>query len=372
MSKRVLITGGAGFIGSHLGDHLLESGHIVRALDSLSPDVHGSGQERPQHLDPRIDLIVGDVRNPNALRDALRDVDAVVHLAATSGVSGSRCERLDCTSTNIEGTARLLEALIERPVERLVVASSMGVYGEGLYEDASGNRIPGVARSLAQLRSRTWDLWTEDGALLLPVPTPEAKPPELRSVYALSKYAQEQMCLITGRARGASTVALRLASVYGPRQVLAHPHAGVVSVFTSRLMRDRAPRLFEDGFQQRDFVSVHDVARACRLALESDETADRVLNIGGGSHCTIREIAARLAYIFEKEHLESNITENHRPGDIRHCFADISRAREVLGYEPQVTLEAGLAEFGEWVRRGVGHSLDRDRGAGAEPRSQVV
>jgi len=352
MRKTVLITGGAGFIGSHLADHLVDHDYAVRALDCLSPQVHGSHSERPPYLHSELELMVGDVRDPEALRNALSGVDAVFHFAAKVGIGRSMYELVEYTSTNNEGTACLLEALIQRPVERLVVASSMDVYGEGLYQDAEGRLVAGVQRSLAQLRSRNWDLLTPSGEILLPVPTPETKQPALASVYALSKFDQEQMCLLAGRAYGIPTVALRFFNVYGPRQALSDPYTGtgVLAIFAARLLNDRSPMIFEDGYQQRDFVNVHDVALACRLALESPQAADGVFNVASGSHFTIREMAARMAEILGREHIEPKITDKHRVGDIRHCFADISRARDVLGFEPRIPLQEGLAELGGWLR----------------------
>ena len=350
MRKNILITGGAGFIGSHVADALLSHGYRVRVLDSLSPQVHGPDAGRPSYLDPEVELMAGDVRDPQALREALEGVDAVFHLAAKVGVGQSMYEIVDYTAVNNEGTARLLEALIQQPVERLVVASSMSIYGEGLYQDRQGQMVPGELRPLGQLRRRAWELQNEDGGDLLPVPTPETKPPALASIYALSKYDQERMCLLTGRAYKMPTVALRFFNVYGPRQALSNPYTGVLANFASRLLNDRPPLIFEDGHQQRDFVSVHDVAQACRLALEVPEAAYAVFNIGSGSQFTIREIATRVAAVLDRDYIKPITTHKYRVGDIRHCFADISRAQQVLGYEPQVTLKDGLTELAEWLQ----------------------
>ncbi|HEU5122695.1 MAG TPA: SDR family NAD(P)-dependent oxidoreductase [Verrucomicrobiae bacterium] len=349
MMKRILITGGAGFIGSHLADELLAQGYKVRILDSLSSQVHGPKSERPEYLDPEVELIVGDVRDENALRKSLKDVDAVYHFAAMVGVGQSMYEVAKYTSVNNEGTATLLQALIEKPVERLVVASSMSLYGEGLYRTPIGDFVPGHERSLNQLKARDWELHDSEGGLLTPVPTPENKPPALASIYALSKYDQERMCLIIGRAYQIPTVALRFFNVFGTRQALSNPYTGVMAIFASRLMNNNAPMIFEDGLQQRDFVSVHDVARGCRLALETPAAAGQVFNIGSGQHYTIRELAERISAVMSKDHIESEITGKYRVGDVRHCFADISLARRVLGYEPQVSLDDGLAELVTWL-----------------------
>jgi dTDP-L-rhamnose 4-epimerase len=353
--KTILITGGAGFIGSHLADHLLARGYAVRALDDLSPQVHGEAAGRPRHLDRDVELVVGDVRDRQAVRTALAGVHAVFHLAACVGVGQSMYEVERYTSVNGVGTAVLLEALIQHPVERLVVASSMSLYGEGLYRDASGAIVAAAERSREQLVSRDWEPRGPDGERLVPVPTPESKAPALPSVYALSKFDQERLCLTIGRAYGIPTVALRFFNVYGTRQALSNPYTGVLAIFAARYVNDRPPLVNEDGHQRRDFVSVHDVASACRLALEVPDAAGRIFNVGSGKSFTVREVAARLAAVLGKVHIAPEITGKYRMGDIRHCFADITLARRVLGYDPQVTFEDGLAELAEWLEGQVAH-----------------
>lgn len=349
MARKVLITGGAGFVGSHLADHLLEHGYEVRALDNLTPQVHGEGRRRPGYLTREVELIVGDVRDREAVRRALHGVDAVFHLAAMVGVGQSMYEVEQYTSVNNGGTAVLLEALIERPVERLVVASSMSLYGEGLYRAPDGRVVPGRERTLEQLVARRWEVTGADGEVLAPVPTPESKVPSLPSIYALSKFDQERMCLLIGRAYGIPTVALRFFNIYGTRQALSNPYTGVLAIFASRYLNGRRPLINEDGHQRRDFVSVRDVAQACRLALEVKGAAGRVLNVGSGRSFTIREVAARLAQVMGLEELEPEITGKYRMGDIRHCFADIGEARRVLGYEPEVDFDEGLEELADWL-----------------------
>ncbi len=266
--KHVLVTGGAGFIGSHVAEELLQHGYRVRVLDNLSVQVHGVERETPTYLNPDVELIVDDIRNPDAVRRALKGIDAVYHFVAMVGVGQSMYELVRYTDVNNVGTAVLLEALIERPVERLVVASSMSIYGEGLYESADGTIHSDVERTLDQLKSNHWEMRSRTGEPLKPVPTPEWKTPSLASVYALSKYDQERMCMMVGRAYGIPSVALRFFNAYGPNQALSNPYTGVLAIFASRLLNGKPPILFEDGNQLRDFVSVYDVARACRLALE--------------------------------------------------------------------------------------------------------
>jgi dTDP-L-rhamnose 4-epimerase len=349
MSRSILITGGAGFIGSHLADELLRGGYRVRALDSLSEQVHGPGAARPSYLNPDVELLVGDVRDADAVRRALRGVDAVYHLAAAVGVGQSMYEIAHYTDVNNRGTAVLLEALAERPVERLVVASSMSIYGEGLYRRPDGSLETNAERSVEQLKAGLWEPRSEDGEILTPVATPESKPPCLSSVYALSKFDQERMCLMVGRAYGIPTVALRFFNVYGPRQALSNPYTGVLAIFAARLLNENPPLIFEDGEQQRDFVSVHDIAQACRLALEVPGAADHVFNVGSGEHFTVKEIAERIASAVGKEYIDVVVNGKYRVGDIRNCYADISLARDLLGYEPRVSLDSGLRELAEWL-----------------------
>jgi dTDP-L-rhamnose 4-epimerase len=252
------------------------------------------------------------------------------------------------TDINNRGTAVLLEALLQRPLRKLVVASSMSVYGEGLYRDANGRGVCPEPRSLAQLKRADWEIRDADGRPLQPVPTSEAKVVAPQSIYALSKLDQETMCLLFGRTYAVPTVALRFFNVYGPRQALSNPYTGVLANFASRYLNGKAPIIFEDGLQKRDFVHVRDLARACVLALETP-AADVALNIGSGNAYTIVEIAERLARVMGRDDIEPEISGRYRAGDIRNCYADISRATEVLGYRPAIELDAGLAELGEWL-----------------------
>jgi dTDP-L-rhamnose 4-epimerase len=348
MAKHILITGGAGFIGSHVADELLAEGHRVRALDVLSAQVHPA-RRRPDYLSSDVELQVGDVRDPETVRRALRGIDAVYHLAAMVGVGQSMYEVADYTGVNGLGTAVLLQALIERPVERLVIASSMSIYGEGIYCAPDGSISVPVERSLEQLRAGDWQVRNAEGDVLTPAPTPESKPPSLRSIYALSKFDQERMCLLIGEAYRIPTVALRFFNVYGTRQALSNPYTGVLAIFAARYLNRRPPVIFEDGLQRRDFVSVYDVARACRLALTAEAVTSGAFNVGSGEHLTIREVATRMAAALGLEEIEPEITAQYRVGDIRHCFADITLARERLGYEPQVTLDEGLVELAGWL-----------------------
>jgi dTDP-L-rhamnose 4-epimerase len=345
----ILITGGAGFIGSHVADELVSQGHAVRVLDNLDPQVHGAAGGLPAYLNPKVEVLIGDVRDRDQVRRALDGVDAVIHLAAKVGVGQSMYEIETYTDVNERGTAMLLQALAESKVRKLVVASSMSVYGEGLARDRQGQMIENAARTAAQLQGGQWELRSVDDGPLEPVPTPESKYSALNSVYALNKFAQERMCLLMGSAYGIDTVALRFFNVYGRRQALSNPYTGVIAIFAARLLNNRRPLIFEDGQQRRDFVHVSDAARACRLALERDEAAGHVLNIASGRNVTIQEIAERLAEILGRSHLKPRITAQYRVGDIRHCFADTALARRVLGFEAEVSLEDGLRDLLPWL-----------------------
>jgi len=364
---RVLITGGAGFIGSHVADELLRAGYHVRVLDNLTPQVH-EGSSRPSYLDRSVDLRIGDVRDRTTVRAALEGVSAVFHFAASVGVGQSMYRIVDYTSTNNLGTSVLMEELAERPVDTLIVASSMSVYGEGLYATPEGRPIESAGRSRDQLRQRRWELESADGVPLTPLPTPETKSPQLESVYALSKFDQERMTLMVGRAYGMKTVALRFFNVFGTRQALSNPYTGVLAIFSSRLLNGQPPVVFEDGEQRRDFVSVHDVAQACRLALETPQADGGVFNIGSGRSVSVLDVARTVADALGVPHIEPLVTEKGRVGDIRHCFADISLATRVLGYQPRVMLEDGITEVAEWVARQ--SATDRVSSAGAELASR--
>jgi dTDP-L-rhamnose 4-epimerase len=347
--KRVLITGGAGFIGSNLAVELLSQGYNVRALDNLIPQVHGDTRTRPAYLHPDVELQIGDIRNPSSLKKALEGIDAVVHFVAMVGVGQSMYEVQEYTSVNNLGTAALMEALIKKRVEKLLVASSMSIYGEGSYVDAKGNPSTPVDRTNEQLRFGDWEVRNASGEILHPIPTREEKTPALASIYALSKYDQEQMCLLLGKAYNIPTVALRFFNIYGPNQSLSNPYTGVLAIFASQLLNGKAPLIFEDGLQQRDFISVKDVSRACRLALESDSVAGHAFNIASGQKITIVDLARRFAHALGKGHIEPEITGKYRVGDIRHCFADTTKARKLLGFKTEVSLDQGMRELAGWL-----------------------
>jgi dTDP-L-rhamnose 4-epimerase len=362
----ILVTGGAGFIGAGVARELIERGHRVRALDSLVGQVH-EGRGRPEYLDPDVELIEGDVRDPDAVARALEGVDGVVHLAARVGVGQSMYELAEYMSVNAVGTSVLLQALRDRSPSRLVVASSMSVYGEGRYL-AGGRPIEVVGRTRSQLERRDWEPRGPNGESLEPAPTPEGSRPSLASIYALGKHAQERMCLIFGEAYDVPATALRIFNTYGPDQAVSNPYTGVLAIFAARLMNRRPPLILEDGRQRRDFVAVEDVARAVAAALESEAAVGLEINVGSGEGVPIGGVAARLARAMNVGGIEPEVTGRYRAGDVRHCFADISLAREVLGYEPRVDLDDGLAALAASLEGKI--AIDRVDGATAELASR--
>ena len=347
----ILVTGGAGFIGSHLVDALVEKGHRVRILDSIVEQVHG--RQIPEHLNKDAEFIKADVCDAEAVAKALDGVDVVYHKAAEVGVGQSMYEIVRYVKANDLGTAVLLEEIIKRPdrFKKLVVASSMSIYGEGAYvcENCDEKSYPQL-RSNAQLDAHKWELECEKcGGELKPTGTTEEKTLFPTSVYAVSKQDQEQYCLAVGRAYKIPTVALRYFNVYGTRQALSNPYTGVCAIFSSRLMNDERPMVFEDGRQTRDFVHVSDIVQANLLALETDKADYQAINIGTGSPISVGEISQMLAKGLGKT-IEPEFVGKYREGDIRHCVADITKARNLLNYEPKVNLEEGLTALLDWVR----------------------
>lgn len=349
MTRRVLITGGAGFLGSHLADHLLREGCEVRVLDSLVAQVHGRDAGRPDELAPEVELQRGDVRDVAAVGRALQSVDQVVHFAAAVGVGQSMYESSEYTDVNCRGTAVLFEQAVRHGVGKLLVASSMSVYGEGACVDVNGRPATFRGRSTEQLAAGSWEPHDQNGAPLRPIATAEDRPPAPASVYALTKLYQERICLNLGAAYHVPTVALRFFNAYGSRQSLSNPYTGVLAIFAGRLLRGQAPLIFEDGRQRRDFVSVHDVVRACAMALRSDAVDGAVLNIGSGEPRTVLEVAQTVAGALGQDELQPTVLHKCRVGDIRHCYADITKARTLLGWQPQVAFEQGIVELAEWL-----------------------
>jgi len=348
-TKKVLITGGAGFVGSHTADALLEAGHEVRIFDNLTSQVHRAGLF--SYIPKGAEFVLGDMRNLAQVRKAVQDVDVIFHLAAAVGVGQSMYQIADYTATNNLGTANLFQAILDtgsRP-DKIVVASSMSIYGEGKCLCPDCGEVAPPPRSLEQLKEKCWETsCPQCRETVVPVPTREDKPLQSTSIYALSKKDQEEMTLLFGRTYQVPVVALRYFNIYGTRQSLSNPYTGVAAIFAARLMNRRAPVIFEDGQQMRDFVSIHDVAQANLLAMAKSAADGKALNIGSGEPVTIREVATELEHALAVP-LPIEVTGKYRAGDIRHCFADISAATQLLGYQPKVRLKRGIEELVGWL-----------------------
>ncbi len=370
-SYRILVTGGAGFIGSHLADALVQRGHRVRVLDSMVPQVHQT--DTPRYLNPAAEFARADVCDTEALSRALDGIEVVYHEAAEVGVGQSMYEIQRYVRANDLGTAALLELIAARKdsIRKLIVASSMSIYGEGAYSCPECGEVHPQLRPVSQLESREWEVrCPKCGRPLTPIPTREEKPLFPTSVYAVTKQDQEQFCLVVGRAYNIPTVALRYFNVYGPRQALSNPYTGVCAIFSSRLLNDQRPIIYEDGEQTRDFVHVSDIVQANVKALDSDRANFHAINIGTGRATSVRRVAELLSQGLGKN-LAPEIVAKYREGDIRHCVADISRARDLLGYEPKVSLDQGVPELLEWVRRQEASDRAAQAAAELEARSLV-
>jgi dTDP-L-rhamnose 4-epimerase len=372
--KRVLVTGGAGFIGSHLVDLLLARGHEVTVLDTLLPQVHADGESDqtgwPTYLDQRAKRIRGDVLDEGIFERSLRGVTHVVHLAASVGVGQSMTNIVDYTRNNVMTAAVMLETLSRRPhtVARIVVASSMSIYGEGAYlVPSTGKVVAPPPRSHEQLAARRWEL-SVDGEELAPIATTEEKPLRPASIYAINKRDHEEMFLAVGQALQIPTVALRLFNAYGSRQALSNPYTGVAAIFISRLLNDQPPLVFEDGRQKRDFVHVGDVANAFVTVLESELAVWDVFNVGSGSPIAIAEMASTLARMLDKS-IAPEYLGKYRVGDVRHCFADISKIERTFGVRPQRSFDEGMQELISWVSQAKA-PVDRSRASLAELEKQ--
>ena len=352
--EKVLVTGGAGFIGSHTVDLFIKHGYHVTILDNLEPQVHGEGGSLPDYINNDATFVHGDIRDRELIKKVIKDVDAVIHLAAIVGVGQSMYRMERYVDVNTKGTANLLDVLIKEKndVKKLIVASSMSIYGEGKYycEKCSINVYPRL-RNEKQLRKRQWDHSCPTcNSMLTPKPTDEEKPLISTSIYAMTKRHQEEMCLLIGKTYGIPTVALRYFNIYGSRQALSNPYTGCAAIFTSRILNNKPPYIFEDGNQTRDFIHVKDIAKANLNALEHNNANYKAINIGTGKPISIKELAETLTKLYNKPNLKPYISNEYRKGDIRHCYADIERARKLLNFKPTISLEDGLTELAEWAK----------------------
>jgi dTDP-L-rhamnose 4-epimerase len=354
----VLVTGGAGFIGSHLVDELVARGCTVRVLDNLDPQVHQDrGGEPPEYVRRHVEagaveFLLGDVRDVATAAKAVEEVDAVFHLAAAVGVGQSMTNPRHYVDVNCHGTAVLLEAMLDapRPPQKLVIASSMSVYGEGKYECPAHGEVHPAPRPLEQLERCEWEMRCPIcGSVVAPLPTDEAKPLRPQSVYAVTKRDQEELALSLGQARGMPTIALRFFNAYGPRQSLGNPYTGVAAIFTTRLLKNHPPLVFEDGRQQRDLIHVSDVARALICAWEAPDQRAGVLNVGSGLPMNLLDLVGHLRSALGGP--EPKVTLAFRSGDIRHCFADTRQARELLRFEARIPFAKGVGALIAWASR---------------------
>lgn len=353
MKYKILVTGGAGFIGSHLVDALIERGHEVRVLDSLDPQVHGTERKIPEYLSKKAEFIFGDISNEDVILRAIEDIEVIFHKAAAVGVGQSMYEIGRYVKTNTYGTAKLLNILVNREnsVKKLIVASSMSQYGEGKYECPNCGPVYPSSRPEEQMKKHIWDhMCPSCGSFLKPLPTDEEKPLKPESIYAITKRDQEEMCMVVGKAYGIPTVALRYFNVYGPRQALSNPYTGCAAIFCSRIMNDKPPLIFEDGNQTRDFIHISDIVKANLLALEKNSSNYKIYNVGTGRAASIKYLAEVLIKIFDIK-LKPKITETYRVGDIRHCYADIKKIKQDLGFAPAIQIEEGLKDLVKWVKR---------------------
>ncbi|MBI4355045.1 MAG: NAD-dependent epimerase/dehydratase family protein [Candidatus Omnitrophica bacterium] len=344
---RILVTGGAGFIASHLVDGLVAAGHRVTVLDNFDPQVHQ--RSRPAYLNPRAEYVTGEVQDRSALERLIPQAEVLYHQAAAVGVGQSMYQIAHYMQANTQATAVLLDVLVntKAKLRKLIVASSMSIYGEGLYRCVSCGPVAPQLRQPEQLARHEWEArCPRCGRPATPIPTTEDKPRHPTSIYALSKQDQEAMCLLIGTAYKIPTVALRYFNVYGPRQSLSNPYTGVCAIFSSRIKNGHAPLIYEDGLQSRDFIHVADIVQANLLALERPEADGQVFNVGTGTPTTILDIARVLAKLYGSS-VAPQIVGKYRTGDIRHCIADVSRL-QALGFQPAHTLETGLRDLVAW------------------------
>ncbi|MFH1641089.1 MAG: NAD-dependent epimerase/dehydratase family protein [Candidatus Omnitrophota bacterium] len=344
----VLVTGGCGFIGSHLVDRLIKEGHRVRVYDILEPQVFGN--KKPHYLNTAAEYIFADIRNKDKLRKALKNIEIVFHEASQVGVGQSMYEIEKYVSHNIYGSAVLLDLIVntKNKIRKVIVASSMSIYGEGAYKCYKcGNVYPSL-RSKGQLKGKKWEMQCPYCSKeVSPAPTNEYKPLWPTSIYASSKRSQEEMCLEVGLAYKIPTVALRYFNVYGPRQSLSNPYTGVAAIFLSRVKNNNLPLIFEDGNQSRDFIYVSDIVEANILAMIRKEADYEFFNIGTGVPRTILEVAKTVISFYGKT-LTPRIINKFRAGDIRHCYADISKIRKKIGFSPKVSFSQGMKELIGW------------------------
>ena len=365
---KILVTGGMGFLGSHLVDALVKEGHDVSSFDNLEHQVHEG--KKPDYLNKHCRYLLGDVRNRAQLKKAIAGNDILFHQAAMVGVGQSMYRVAKYVQVNSYGTANLLDILVneKHKIKKLIVASSMSIYGEGAYRCKHCGVVYPRLRPDTQLEKRDWEMrCPECGGVVKHMPTAEEKPLFPTSVYAFSKKDQEDLCLLIGRTYNIPTVALRYFNIYGPRQALSNPYTGVCAIMSSRIKNNNPPLIYEDGLQSRDFIHVKDIVRANIFVMKSKKADYQVFNVGTGRLTTILDISNILIKLYEVSGLKPKIVNSYRKGDIRHCYADVSRLN-TLGFRATVTLEQGMRDLLEWARGA--EAKDRVRLADAQLRKR--
>jgi dTDP-L-rhamnose 4-epimerase len=348
---KILVTGGAGFIGSHLVDRLVEKGYQVRVFDNLESQVHGD--KKPEYLNKEAEYIWDDVRNYEGFKKVLKDIDIVYHFASAVGVGQSQYQVRKYVEINNIGTANLWDIIInsKNKVKKVIISASMSSYGEGLYQCKNCGILKPTIRKEEQLKKKQWELLCPNCKTILnPIATSENVIQECQSVYALTKKNQEEISLLLGKTYGIPVVNLRFFNAYGPRQSLSNPYTGVCAIFISRIKNDKQPLIFEDGKQSRDFISVYDIVNACILAMEKDKANFEIFNVGSGKKISIIDVAKTILELMEKD-IALLIPNWYRKGDIRHCYADIRKIRTKINWQPKIPFKEGMKELIEWAKK---------------------
>jgi dTDP-L-rhamnose 4-epimerase len=350
-SHKILVTGGAGFIGSHLVDALLKHDHHVTVLDNLDPQVHKKIGKVPPYLAKNIRFIHGDIRNPDVLAEILPEIEVVYHLAASVGIAQSMYMPHKFYDNNVTGTANLLDSIInsENSVSKFVLASSMSIYGEGSYNCPEHAVVEPLLRQKAPVDNTQWELKCPVcQSTLIPIPTSESKTPHCSTIYSLTKKDQEDMVMMLGKTYGINTTALRFFGTYGPRQALSNPYTGVCAIFSTSLLSGNSPLIYEDGHQSRDLIYVSDIVQALLLSMGHPSAKGEIFNVGTGKPVSILEVANILGKKINPN-LKTNITNEFRAGDVRHIIADVTKIKAKLGFLPKYTFETGSDKLLEWV-----------------------